>query len=195
VKVLRYVGVLILLACASPAFAQETEDENYHPAAADVKQMQQSCFVADAGMVTLQERLTSAIADWTKATAADGPLAAMKKLDGYFEQVRNQGAQSGKKAIFLLCIEKSMKQFVEARRERPQVMAATGNSPQLQQSAFASEEEIWRRGCQQAEADAMTKLKERCGERTFVQTNSDCAQMSGSVRTYTSQVSGECRLK
>lgn len=194
-KVLRYVGVLILLACASVAFAQEAEDENFHPADADVKQMQQSCFVADAGMVTLQQRVTSAIADWAKATASDGPLAAMKKLDGYFEQVRNQGAQSGKKGIYLLCVEKSMKQFVEARRVRPQVLNATGNSQPLQQSAFASEEEIWKRGCQQAEADAMTKLKERCGDRTFVQTNSDCAQMAGSVRTYSSQVTGECRLK
>lgn len=193
-KVFRYAGVLILLACTSIACAQETEDENFHPTDADVKQMQQSCFVADAGMVTLQQRISSAIADWTKATASDGPLAAMKKLDGYFEQVRSQGAV-GKKAIYVLCVEKSMKQFVEARRERPQVLAATGNSPPLQQSAFASEEEIWKRGCQQAEADAMIKLKARCGDRTFVQTNSDCAQMAGSVRTYSSQVTGECRLK
>jgi hypothetical protein len=185
---------LILLACASFAFAQE-EDENFHPADADVKQMEQSCFVADAGMVSLQERLTAAIADWAKVTATDTPLAAMKKLDGYFEQVRNQGAQSGKKGIYLLCVEKSMKQFVEARRERPQVVSATGNSQPLQQSAFSSEEDIWRSGCKQAEADAMTKLKERCGDRTFVQTNSDCAQMSGAVRTYSSQMSGECRLK
>jgi hypothetical protein len=186
---------LILLACASSTFAQETEDENFHPTEADLKQMEQSCFVADAGMVTLQERLNAALADWAKATTADGPLSAMKKLDGYFEQVRNQGAQSGKKGIYLLCVEKSMKQFVEARRARPQAVNATGNSQPLQLSAFSSEEEIWRSGCKQAEADAMTKLKERCGDRTFVQTNSDCAQMAGAVRTYSSQMSGECRLK
>lgn len=194
-KVLPYVVVLILLACASITFAQGTEDEDFHPTDADLKQMLQSCFVADAGMSTLQQKVSAAIADWAKVTASDGPSSAMKKLDGYFEQVRSQGALSGKKAIYVLCVEKSMKQFVEARRVRPQAVSASGNSPPIQQSAFASEEEIWRRGCQQAEADAMTKLRERCGDRTFVQTNSDCAQMSGSVRTYTSQVSGECRIK
>jgi hypothetical protein len=195
VKVLPIMVGLILLACASLTFAQETEDENFHPTDADLKQMEQSCFVADAGMVTLQERLNAALADWAKATTADGPLSAMKKLDGYFEQVRNQGAQSGKKGIYLLCVEKSMKQFVEARRARPQAVNATGNSQPLQLSAFSSEEEIWRSGCKQAEVDAMAKLKDRCGDRTFVQTNSDCAQMAGAVRTYSSQVSGECRLK
>ena len=194
-KVLRHVGILILCACASITFAQAAEDEDFHPTVADVKQMQQSCFVADAGMATLEQRISSAIADWTKVTASESPLSAMKKLDGYFEQVRNQGALSGKKSIYVLCVEKSIKQFVEARRVRPQVLSASGNSQPLQLSAFGSEDEIWRRGCSQAEADAMTKLRERCGERTFVQTNSDCAQMSGSVRTYTSQVSGECRIK
>jgi len=47
----------------------------------------------------------------------------------------------------------------------------------------------------QAEIDAAGQLRMRCGERTFVQTSSDCAQATGDVRTYSAQVSGECRFR
>ena len=194
-KTLTPVVFLILLSCASVTLALETSDEDYHPTDAQVKQLQQPCAMSDTGMVDLEAKLTAAIADWRKATTSDGPLAAMRQLDGYFDQVRNHTGLSGKKAIYLLCVEKAVKQFVELRREKPQPLAASGNSEPLQRSAFGSEDEIWRRGCQQAEADALAKLRLRCGDRTFAETSSDCPQGTGSVRTYTNQVNGECRVK
>lgn len=193
-KTLTSVVFLILLSCASVTLAQEAADEDYHPTDAQVKQLQQPCAMSDAGMSELEAKLSSAIADWTKATASDGPLAAVRRLDGYFDPVRNSGL-SGKKAIFVLCVEKAVKQFVELRRAKPVAVAASGNSEPLQRSTFGSEDEIWRRGCQLAEADALAKLRLRCGDRTFAETSSDCPQGTGSVRTYTNQVSGECRLK
>jgi hypothetical protein len=194
VKTLTPVVFLILLPCAPVTLAQEAADEDYHPTEAQVKQLQQPCATSDAGMVDLEAKLSSAVADWRKATTSDGPLAAIRKLDGHFDSVRNSGL-SGKKAMFVLCVEKAVKQFVELQREKPLVAVASGNSEPLQRSAFGSEDEIWRRGCQLAEADALAKLRSRCGDRTFAETSSDCPQGTGNVRTYTNQVSGECRLQ
>jgi hypothetical protein len=194
VKALTPVA-LLLLSCASVTMAQESTDEDYHPTDAQVKQLQQSCSVSDAGMLELQEKLVAAVAAWSRATRSDGPLAALRQLDGYFEQVRNHGGLSGKKSIYVLCVEKAVRQFVELRREKPQMLVANGNSEPLQRSAFNSEDEIWRRGCSQAESDALDKLRRSCGDRTFVESSSDCPQGAGNVRTYTNQVSGECRVK
>ena len=185
----------MLLSCATVTAAQETAQEDYHPTDAQVKQLQQTCAVSDTGMADLGEKLGAAIDAWRKATSADGPLAALRQLDGYFEQVRSHGGLSGKKSIYLLCVEKSVKQFVEQQREKPRLLVASGNSEPLQRSAFGSEDEIWRRGCQLAHADALAKLRSLCGDRVFAETSSDCAQETGAVRTYTNQVSGECRIR
>jgi hypothetical protein len=195
VKTLTPVALVLLVSCATVTLAQETAAEDYHPTDAQVRQLQHSCSVSDAGMQELQGRVISAVADWRKATTSEGPLAAMRELDGYFEQLRNHGGLSGKKSIYVLCVEKSVRQFVELQREKPQALAASGNSEPLLRSAFASEDEIWRRGCAQAESDAVAKLRQRCGDRTFVETSSDCPQGAGNIRTYTNQVSGECRAK
>ena len=192
-KSLRHALFLTLLCCASSACAQDEADEEYHPNDEQVRQLQRSCAVSDAGMVTLEEKVLSALSDWRKETATEGPLTAMRRLDGYLEKVRSQTSVSGKKAIYILCVEKAVRQFVEVRREQPRVLVATGSSHQLQRMSFGSEEEIWREGCRQAEADALEKLRARCGERNLVQTSSDCAQGTGSVRTYNAQVNAECR--
>ena len=194
-KVVRQLGALFLLSCAAATPAQEAVDEDFHPTESQLKAMEQSCAVNETGMVTLDEKLNAAIADWRKATAGAGPGSAMRQLDGFFDEVRNHGALSGKKTIYMLCVEKAVRQFIESRREKPQPLADSGSSQLLQRASFASEEDIWRRGCEQAESDALSKLRQRCGDRTFVETNSDCAQLSGSARTYTVQVSGECRAK
>ena len=194
-RTLTPVVCLLLLSCATVTLAQEAADPDYHPTDPQVKQLQQACAVSDSGMVELGDKLTAAIADWRKTTLLDGPLAAVRQLDGYFEQVRSRNGLSGRKAMYLLCVEKSVKQFVEQQREKPQALMASGNSAPLQRSAFASDDEIWRKGCQLAEADALAKLRSRCGDRVFAETSSDCPQGDGAVRTYTNQVSGECRIR
>lgn len=194
-KTLTPVVGLLLLSCATATLAQETPDEDYHPTDVQVKQLEQPCMVSDTGMADLSEKLTAALADWKKATVTDGPLAALRELDGYFEQVRSRSGLSGKKAMYVLCVEKSVKQFVEQQREKPQVVTASGNSDPLQRSVFSSDDEIWRKGCQLAEADALTKLRSRCGDRVFAETSSDCPQGGGAVRTYTNQVTGVCRIR
>ena len=117
----------MLLFCATVAAAQETAEEDYHPTDAQVKQLQQTCAVSDTGMAELGEKLSSAIDAWRKATSADGPLAALRLLDGYFEQVRSHSGLSGKKSMYLLCVEKSVKQFVEQQREKPRVLVASAD--------------------------------------------------------------------
>ena len=102
---------------------------------------------------------------------------------------------SGLKSIYVLCVEKSLRQFVDSWREKPQPVGEFGNSGPLQRSAFGSEEDIWRNGCREAEKDAISRLQTRCGEREFVAIGTDCAQLAGSVRTYTAHVEGECRGK
>jgi hypothetical protein len=133
--------------------------------------------------------------DWKKATDGTGPGSALRQLDGFFDQVRNHGALTGLKSIYVLCVEKTVRQFVDLRREGPQVVADSGSSNPLDRASFASDDEIWRSGCKQAESDAMSKLRSRCGDRKFVVATSDCAQLSGAVRTYVAQVQGECRAK
>jgi hypothetical protein len=49
----------------------------------------------------------------------------------------------------------------------------------------------WRKGCQQAEADAVAKLRTHCGDRVFVETSNDCAQQTG--RTVVRKVSSGAR--
>jgi hypothetical protein len=186
---------LLLLSCATVAVAQAPADEDYHPTDAQTKQLQQACAVSDSGMAELGEKLAAAIDAWRKATQSDGPLAALRQLDGYFEQVRSHGGLSGKKSMYVLCVEKSVRQFVEVQREKPQMLVASGSSTPLQRSAFGSDDEMWHKGCQQAESDALTKLKSLCGDRVFAETSSDCAQETGPVRTYTNQVNGQCRIR
>lgn len=181
--------------CTAATLAQDPADDDFHPTDAQVKVMEQSCAVSDTGMLALAEKVNAAIADWKKATAVSGPVSAMRQLDGFFDQVRNRGGLSGLKSIYLGCVERAVRQFVDLRRERPQAVAASGSSTPLDRSSFAAEEDIWRSGCKQAENDAVSKLQARCGERRFVEVTSDCAQLTGSVRTYTAHVDGECRGK
>lgn len=191
---LQFVA-LVLLTSAAVTSAQELSDADYHPTDAQVMQMQQSCGLNDTGMLTLERKVGTVVADWNKATAGAGPAAALRQLGEFFDQLRNEGGLSGRKEIYVLCVEKALRAFVDLQRERPQAVEGSGTSEPLQRSAFASEEEIWRRGCQRAQSDASSKLEAQCGERTFVVTGSDCAQRSGNVRTYTAQVQGECRGK
>jgi hypothetical protein len=195
VKTARRLGALILFSYAVVSPAQEIADEDFHPSDSQLKTMEQACAVNETGIVSLGEKLNAAIADWRKATAGAGPGSATRQLDGFLDEVRNHGALSGKKTIYVLCVEKAVRQFIETRREKPQPLADSGSSQLLQRASFASEDDIWRHGCQQAESDALLKLQKRCGDRTFVETNSDCAQLSGSTRTYKVEVSGECRAK
>ena len=192
-NVVRYVGALVLLMCTAATFAQDLAEDDFHPTDAQVKVMEQSCAVNDAGMLALAQKVSAAIADWKKATAGTGPASAMRQLDGSFDQLKNHGGLSGLKAIYVLCVEKALRQFVDMRREKPQAVVGSGSSNPLDRSAFASDEDIWRHGCQQAESDAVSKLQSRCGDRKFVVVTSDCAQHSGTVRTYIAQVDGECR--
>lgn len=191
----RYVGALILLMCTAITVAQGLADEDFHPTDAQVKAMEQSCAVNDAGMLALAQKVSAAIADWKKATVGTGPMSAARQLDGFFDQVRNRGGLSGLKTIYVLCVEKALRQFVDMRRDKPQAVVGSGSSNPLDRASFASDEDIWRSGCEQAQGDAVAKLQSRCGDRKFIVVTSDCAQRSGSVRTYIAQVDGECRGK
>jgi len=181
--------------CAAATRAQGLSDDDFHPTDTQVEGIQQSCTVNETGILALQQKVGSAIADWNKATAGARPAAALKQLDGYFDQVRKDGGLSGRKAIYILCVEKALRQFVDERRETPQAVVGSGSSNPLQRSSFSSEEDMWRNGCKQAQDDAVSKLQPRCGDRTFILVGSECAQLSGSVRTYTAEVQGECRGK
>ena len=194
-SVIRCVGALMVLMCATAALAQEPGNDDFHPTDAQIKEMEQSCAVNDTGMLAFTQKVTTALTDWKKATAGTGPGSAMRQLDGFFDQVRNHGALTGIKSIYVLCVEKAVRQFVDLRREGPQAVADSGNSSPLERASFASDDEIWRSGCKQAESDAMSKLKSRCGDRKLIVTTSDCAQLTGAVRTYVAQVQGECRTK
>jgi hypothetical protein len=177
------------------ASAQNPAGGDFHPTDAQVRQMVQTCAEDDPSMLALGNKVSAAVADWKRATAGTGPAAAAKRLDGFFDRVRTEGGLSGRKSIYVLCVEKALRQFVEAWREKPEPVSDNGVSDALQRPDFASEEDIWRSGCRQAERDATSKLQALCGDREFVATGSDCAQLSGSVRTYTAHVDGECRGK
>jgi hypothetical protein len=177
------------------AAGQEAMENDFHPTDTQVKEMQESCAVNEAGIVALQGKVSTAVSDWNKATAGARPAAALKRLSESFDRVRNDGRLSGRKSIYVLCVEKALRQFVESRRAQPEPVAGSGNSGPLQVSSFRSEDEIWASGCRQAEDDAVSKLQTRCGDRTLAVVNSQCAQSFGTVRTYTAEVHGECRDK
>jgi len=191
----RHVGVLLLLTCTATAVGQEVMNNDFHPTAAQVNEIQQSCDLAEAGMVALRDKVNAVVSDWNKATAGARPAVALKRLGEAFDGLRNDGRLSGRKSIYLLCVEKALRQFVDTTRAQPEPVAGSGNSSTLQLSDFRTEEEIWSAGCRQAEDDAASKLQARCGDRTLVVVNSQCAQSFGSVRTYTAEVQGECRDK
>lgn len=192
-NVVRQVTAVVLLMCGVAAWAEDVAGEDFHPTDRQLGEMQESCAVSDSGMLALENKVRAAVADWTKATAGMGPAAAVKRLDEHFERVRSDGGLSGRKSIYVLCVEKAVRQFVDAWREKPQPVDASGVSSALQRSAFTSEEDIWRNGCREAEKDAVSRLQSRCGDREFVAVGTDCAQLSGAVRTYTAHVDGECR--
>jgi len=193
VDVARHLGALVLLTSGAVAWAQDGVEIDFHPTDVQIKEMQQSCAVSDTGMLALGEKVSAAVADWRKATAASAPAVALKQLDGFFERVRNDGSLSGRKAMYVLCVEKALRQFVDSQRDRPQPVEGSGSSTPLRRSTFASEEDIWHSGCQQAESDAVSRLQPRCGDRTLVVVSSECAQLTGSVRIYTAEINAECR--
>jgi len=193
VDVARHLGALVLLTSGAIAWAQDGVETDFHPTDAQIKEMQQSCAVSETGMLALGEKVSAAVADWRKATAASAPAVALKQLDGFFERVRNDGSLSGRKAMYVLCVEKALRQFVDSQRDRPQPVEGSGSSTPLRRSTFASEEDIWHSGCQQAESDAVSRLQPRCGDRTLVVVSSECAQLTGSVRIYTAEINAECR--
>jgi hypothetical protein len=194
-SVVRCVGAAVLLMCTTATLSQESASDDFHPTDDQVKAMEQSCAVSDTGILAFRQKVTAAIADWKKATVETGPGTALRQLDGFFDQVRNHGALTGLKSIYVLCVEKAVRQYVDLRREGPQAVADSGSSTPLNRASFASDDDIWRSGCKQAESDAVSKLKSRCGDRKFVVVTSDCAQLTGPVRTYAAQVQGECRIK
>ncbi len=196
VNAVRYsLAALVLLTCNLLASVEAVADDDFHPTDAQVKQMQESCEVSDTGMLALEEKVRATVADWRTATADTGPASAMRRLEEFFGRLRSDSALSGRKSMYVLCVEKAVRQFVDAWREKPEPVSESGASSPLQRSAFASEEDIWKNGCRDAEKDAVSKLQSRCGEREFVALGTDCAQLSGDVRTYTAQVEGECRGK
>src|SRR4051794_34302418 len=99
--------------CTAAGLAQDVTAGDFHPTDAQVKAMEESCAVNDSGMLALAQKVSAAIVDWKHATAETGPVAAMRQLDGVFDQIRNRGGLSGLKAIYVLCVEKALRQFVE----------------------------------------------------------------------------------
>src|SRR6185369_8538821 len=99
----RHVGVLLLLTCTAMAVGQEVLKNDFHPTAAQVNEMQQSCDITEAGIVALQGKVNTVVSDWNKATAGARPAAALKRLSEAFDGLRNDGRLSGRKSIYLLC--------------------------------------------------------------------------------------------
>ena len=178
--------------CAVSAIAQGSVERDVHPTADDISTIEQRCVVNGGRAKELIGKINEVIASWEKATAGADSALVKEQLNGVFEPVRSAGALSPQQSIFLGCIEKSLRSFVDLQLAKPIPVTAPGNSQPLQRASFASETEIWHEGCEQARLDAVSRLRAECGKGEFVALVMECPQHDGNVRVYSAQVDGEC---
>ena len=178
--------------CAASAIAQGSVERDVHPGADDISTIEQRCVVNGGRAKELIGKINEVIASWEKATTGVDAAIAKEQLNGVFEPVRSAVTLSPQQSIFLGCIEKSLRSFVDLQLAKPIPVSAAGNSQPLQRQSFASEAEIWHEGCEQARLDAVSRLQAECGKGDFVALVMECPQHDGNVRVYSAQVDGEC---
>jgi len=180
-----------LLVCAAPADAQARLDGFLLPDKTDVESIERACSGSTTGLHSLKARVAAAVDDWL-STASQGSLPeAQVTLNRVFDPIRSAGGLSPQMSLYVSCMEKALRQLLD----RPRPVNGVGTSRPLWAGGAASEQEMWSRGCQEAEQAAIAKLRVYCSERIFVPTITECTRGNGNPRAYTAQVTGECRIR
>lgn len=186
------VAGCILSFCAAVAIAQGPVARDVHPTEDEISTIEQRCVVTGGHAKDLTGKISEVIANWEKATAAAEPALVREQLKGIFEPMRSGAALSPQQSLFVGCVEKSLRNFVDTQLGKPVPVSASGSSQSLQRASFASETEIWHVGCEQARLDAVSRLQAECGKGEFVTLVMECPQLEGNVRVYSAHVDGEC---
>jgi hypothetical protein len=170
-------------------------DSSLLPTKPEAASRERNCLAAGTIPTSFKAKVDAAIDSWLSVAATGSQSQATLSLDVVFEPMANGGSLSPYMSMYLTCVKGELRKFMTQAEERPRQVHGVGNSRLLLRASFASDQEMWHSGCQEAETTAVEKLRAGCGGRVFFLQNSQCTQGDGDSRTYSAQVFGECRVR
>lgn len=161
------------------------------PTEEEIKGIQNLCGAGNVQSVAVKGNVDAAIKNWKSASVSVDAEAAKKNLAGFMDKIKNDSNIAPVYKVYVDCVRDTLQQFIDREKAKPRPVGAVGKSTSLLRSAFSSDEEIRKFGCEEALANAKVALRDACPGRIVVST-SFCPQVSGSPRTYSLQIEAEC---
>lgn len=172
-------------------FAPIAAIASFLPTEQEIKGIQNLCGAGNVQSIAVKGNVDAAIKNWKSASATADAEAAKKNLAGFLDKIKNDANMAPIYKVYVDCIRDTMQQFIDLEKSKPRTVGVVGKSGALLRSAFTSDEEIKKAGCNEALADAKSALRDACPGK-FIVTTTTCPQVLGSPRTYSLRIEAEC---
>lgn len=181
-----FLGMAALVG-SSPSLSLPNED--------DIRGIQTLCGAGTVQSASVKGDLDAAIKNWKNASANVNIEVAKKNLTGALTQIKNDANLAPVYKIYIDCVRDTINQFLEDEKSKPKKISAIGRSSALLRSAFVSDDDIRKIGCDEAKQEALSELRGECiGGQIKIQ-KIDCPQILGSPRSYSATVDATCDPK
>ena len=164
-----------------------------YPTEEDLRGIQSLCGAGSIQSVSLKGNVDAAIKNWKNASAGANLEVAKKNLAGFLDKVKDDANLDKSFKIYVDCTQNMVQKFLDAENKKPKPVSSRGVSDSLLRSAYATDDEMKRDGCQQARSSAISRIRADCPGTIIVVSESCSAQSSDSPRTYSASVDAECR--
>ncbi|MFB0600652.1 hypothetical protein ACETWI_21265, partial [Aeromonas hydrophila] len=158
-RLLKVIIPLVVMTSPS-AMALPTEE--------DIQGIKLLCGAGELQSASVQGDVDAALKSWRNASANLSIEIAKKDIAGALGQVKNDSNLAPVYRIYIDCVKDSIQQFLEKEIMAPQEISISGHSTPLLRSDYASDEEIWKVGCDEAELDAKTKITDHCPSGQYI---------------------------
>jgi len=191
----KFLVALILSAFVTPAPAQ-LSNGGVLPTDAEIHGLQTLCAGGNVKVTEVNGRLNAEIMAWRKSAAGAAVSFAKKDLGAVIDKVKSDAGLAEVTKSYVDCVSNNLQRFLDREERRPRPVSKTGQSETLVRADYASDLDIRKVGCGEAESYAMQQLKSECGDRYVAVTgNPRCSGTTGGLRTFVATVDGECRVR
>lgn len=187
----KILAVSVLL-CSTLSVDAQLANGGVLPTDQEIQGIKNLCGGGDAQVLQASGNLDAAIKNWKNAAAGAEVSVAKKNLAGAIAQVKNDANLAAVHKVYVDCVNDTLQKFLDREAKKPRPVSRSGQTTLLR-SSFVSDQEMKDAGCEGAEEVARERLRTDCGSRTVAVVRTTCSSTSGSPRTFTVLVDGECR--